>query len=117
MEQNDPANTGDNMQGSSVNGESSARERRIIRQVVFLDGKDISVRTPAAIGAEYKMLADLHFAVACYLASDGSFGLYDAGTDIKAREEIMRIVSPEAIQAIQEAIRGSSFAKASADKA
>lgn len=85
--------------------EGTKEEGRILRQAVFLDGKEISMRSPAAAGAEYKMLVDLHFAVACYLSSDGSFGLYDAGTAIKARDEIMKIVSPEAIDAIQESIR------------
>lgn len=80
----------------------------ILARSVFLDGKEIAMRVPPPAGLEYKMLADLHFAVACYLSSDGSFGLYDSGTAIKARDEIMRIVSREAIAAIQESIRSKA---------
>lgn len=86
-------------------GGSEKAEGRIVREAVFADGKRISMRVQPDLGGEYKMLADLHFAVACYLASDGSFGLYDAGTAIKARDQIMQIVSSEAIAAVQESIR------------
>lgn len=73
---------------------------------VFVDGKKIVMR-PVPPGREFDALTQLQFAIARYLSADGSFGLYDAGTVITARDEIMQSVSRESIEAIQEAIRSS----------
>lgn len=82
-----------------ANGQVEPTERKVIGKAVLAEGDEIVRHETYAPG--------LHAAIIRYLASDGSFGLYDAGTAIQSRDEMMQFISWKAIDAAQEAIRAS----------
>jgi hypothetical protein len=76
------------------------------------DHPQISQRDTDSFDPE-QVLTYLVEACARYLASDGSFGLYDAGACIRARTDICAIVSERLVEKAKENLRSSAK---SADK-